>query len=174
VPASASDRLKWAVEVLDVRPADRILEVGCGHGVAVSLVCERLEKGRITAVDRSPKMIEAARRRNAACADRARFVTASIEEAELGGETYDKAFAVHVAALHRPGTAIEVVRERVVPGGAVYLFSQAPSWKRRADAEQLGAELEPVLDGAGFAETRSLVAELDRGFAAAVIARRVG
>jgi hypothetical protein len=34
--------------------------------VAASLVCARLDGGHLTAVDRSPKMIEAARRRNAA------------------------------------------------------------------------------------------------------------
>jgi Methyltransferase domain len=66
VAEKASDRIAWAVEILDVGPDDRILEVGCGHGVAVSLVCEHLDRGRITAVDRSPKMIEMARTRNRA------------------------------------------------------------------------------------------------------------
>jgi ubiquinone/menaquinone biosynthesis C-methylase UbiE len=100
------------------RPDDRILEVGCGHGVAISLVCERLGGGRITALDRSPKMIAAARKRNRACVDRARFITSSLEDAELGDETYDKVFAVHVAALHKPGRPLDVVRERLGSAGA--------------------------------------------------------
>src|SRR5437867_904576 len=91
VAAKPSERLLWAVEVLNVEPADRILEVGCGHGVAVSLVCDRLDNGRITAVDRSPKMIDAAEKRNREHAGKVRFVTTSIERADLGDEAYDKA-----------------------------------------------------------------------------------
>jgi hypothetical protein len=30
----AADRLVWTVETMDVQPADRLLEIGCGHGVA--------------------------------------------------------------------------------------------------------------------------------------------
>jgi SAM-dependent methyltransferase len=171
VMARASDRLVWAVDVLDVAPDDRILEVGCGHGVAVSLVCERLEGGHITAVDRSPKMIAAARKRNRGCADKASFITASLEHADLGDEAYDKVFAVHVAPLHRPGKALDVVRERLVPGGSFYLFSQAPGWTELDDASGFGEELREGLDGSGFAVEEVLAEEVGSGFVAAVVAR---
>jgi ubiquinone/menaquinone biosynthesis C-methylase UbiE len=170
----ASARLRWAVDVLDVAPDDRILEVGCGHGVAVSLVCERLTDGRITAVDRSEKMIAAARKRNRDHAGKARFITARLEDADLGDERFDKAFAVHVADLHEPGPVLEIVRRRLVPDGRLYLFSQAPGWKTAKQAEEFAAELGTALEGAGFRVDRRLVGDLPNGPAAAVIARAGG
>ena len=168
---NASNRLLWAVEALGVAPDDRILEVGCGHGVAVSLVCQRLGGGRITAVDRSPKMIEVAKRRNRGHARKARFVAASFEEADLGDEVYDKVFAVHVAALHARGEALDIVRRRLAPGGRLYLFSQAPGWKKSPQAEGFGAALAGVLEEASFKVEETLVKDFGTGFAAAVIAR---
>ena len=81
-----SERLRAVVDQLDIRPDDRVLEIGCGHGVAATLVCERLEGGHPTAVDRSPKMIEAATRRSAANieAGKAEFLVTTLEELGLG------------------------------------------------------------------------------------------
>jgi len=95
----ASERFVWAVDTLKVRPADRLLEVGCGHGVAVSLVCERLTTGTITAIDRSPKMIEMATRRNREHVEAGRAVleTVALEDADLGDRRFDKVFAFNVA-----------------------------------------------------------------------------
>ena len=52
------DRIRWAVETLDVEPGDRVLEIGGGPGVAASLVCERLGGGNLLLIDRSATAIE--------------------------------------------------------------------------------------------------------------------
>jgi predicted TPR repeat methyltransferase len=54
-----SDRLAWAVDVLDVARHDRILEVGCGHAWP-SRSSASASTGS-NGLDRSPKMIEMAR-----------------------------------------------------------------------------------------------------------------
>jgi ubiquinone/menaquinone biosynthesis C-methylase UbiE len=86
-----SERLRAIVDQLDVQPNDRVLEVGCGHGVAATFVCERLDGGRLTAIDRSAKMIEAARRHNAAYveAGKAELIVASLEELDVGERCFD-------------------------------------------------------------------------------------
>src|SRR5688500_4483173 len=110
-----SARLMWAVETLAVKPSDRLLEIGCGHGVAVSLVCARLDGGSIVAIDRSPTMSDMARRRNAAhvAAGTASFQAVSLHEADLGGARFDTVFAIRVGAFTRgrPTRELAVVRE---------------------------------------------------------------
>jgi trans-aconitate methyltransferase len=61
-----SEPLRAVVDELRIRPRDRVLEIGCGHGVAAAMVYERRDGGRLTAIDRSPRMVETAARRNAA------------------------------------------------------------------------------------------------------------
>jgi ubiquinone/menaquinone biosynthesis C-methylase UbiE len=125
-----SERLRSVVEQLDIRPDDRVLEIGCGHGVAATLVCERLEGGHLTAVDRSAKMIQAATRRNAAYieAGRAEFLVASLEDLDLGDRRFDKIFAARVGLFHRhPERARSIVERWLAPGGAVFVFFDPPS-----------------------------------------------
>ena len=124
-----SERLRSIVESLDVRPGDRVLEIGCGHGVAATLVCERLGEGRLTAVDRSAKMIEAATRRNAehVASGRAEFLVASLEELDLGERRFDTVFAVRVGLFHRdPDRARSLAERWLAPGGQVRAFFDEP------------------------------------------------
>jgi ubiquinone/menaquinone biosynthesis C-methylase UbiE len=130
-----NDRLRSVVEQLDIRPDDRVLEIGCGHGVAATLVCERLAGGHLTAVDRSPKMIEAATRRNAAyvAAGKAEFLVATLEDLDLGDRRFDKIFAIRVGLFHRePDRARRLVERWLVPGGTVSAFFDSPSGRSAA------------------------------------------
>jgi ubiquinone/menaquinone biosynthesis C-methylase UbiE len=125
-----TDRLQRVVDQLDIGPDDRVLEIGCGHGVAATLVCERLDEGRLTAVDRSPKMIEAATRRNAAYVDSgtAEFLVASLEDLDLGDRRFDTVFAVRVGLFHRePERARSLVEAWLAPGGEVFAFFDPPA-----------------------------------------------
>ena len=125
-----SERLRSVVERLHVRPGDRVLEIGCGHGVASTYVCERLDGGRLTAVDRSAKMIEAARRRNAACvrAGTAEFLVARLEALDLGDRRFDKVFAVRVGLFHRePDRARGLAERWLAPGGVLLTAFDPPA-----------------------------------------------
>ncbi len=125
-----SERLRKVVEKLDVRPDDRILEIGCGHGVAAALVCERLERGHLTAIDRSAKMIEAATRRNASHleAGKAEFIACDLEGFDPEDRRFDKVFAVRVGLFHRePERARSIAERWLAPGGALFVFFDEPT-----------------------------------------------
>jgi ubiquinone/menaquinone biosynthesis C-methylase UbiE len=124
-----SERLRAIFEQLGIRPGDRVLEIGCGHGVAATFVCERLDGGRLTAVDRSPKMIEAASRRNAAYVEAgiAEFLVAELEDLDLGDRRFEKIFAVRVGLFYRDSDrARALVEPWLAPGGAVFAFFDPP------------------------------------------------
>ncbi|AFL53548.1 SAM-dependent methyltransferase [Sinorhizobium fredii] len=127
----ADDRIGWAVEMLAPKPAERILEIGCGHGVAATMVCDRLIDGRMLAIDRSAAMIEAARRRNAAfvAAGRAEFQVAELARADFGNAVFDKVFALRVGIFARgnPERELSVLRRHLAPQGRLFLFHDEPT-----------------------------------------------
>ncbi len=124
-----SERLRHVVEQMNVGPDDRVLEIGCGHGVAAALVCERLGRGHLTAIDRSEKMVRAATRRNAAHVEavKAEFLVADLEDFDPGDRRFDKVFAVRVGLFHRePGRARGMVERWLAPGGDLFVFYDQP------------------------------------------------
>jgi SAM-dependent methyltransferase len=176
VAGKASERFVWAVDTLEVRPADRLLEVGCGHGVAVSLVCERLTTGTITAIDRSRKMIEMATRRNREHVDagRALFEAIALEDADLGDRRFDKVFAFNVAPFWQQSErALGAVREHLTRDGAVYIFWDARHFAPEG-ARDLGNELADRLREGGFSVDRVLVEDLRPVPAVCVMGRPQG
>ncbi len=139
-----AERLWWAVETLGVMPGDRVLEVGCGHGAAVELVCERLGDGRITAIDRSGVMVAAAVRRNRANIAAGKAV---ILKADTATGEYDKVFAVNVSGFWTSPRPAAMVRPLLAPGGRLFVFHQPPTPGRH---RQVLGQAREVLAAQGF------------------------
>lgn len=170
--ARTPDRIGWAVERLDPAAADELLEIGCGNGAAVALICPRLECGRITAIDRSATAIATATKRNAAhiASGKAVFLATELACFESSAHSFDKAFAVNVNVFWlRPTAELRVLARVLKPGGALCLAFQPPNESQldsiaTACAERLAAQ--------GFVAVRTVRDRFESGSAVCVHALR--
>ncbi|PZG84049.1 hypothetical protein C1I97_34295 [Streptomyces sp. NTH33] len=135
VGMAVPERIRQAIAALDVRPSDRLLEIGCGGGVAVALVCPLLTTGTITAVDRSATATSRAVRRNedAVRNGRVRIATTAFTEsgltaAGLSDRRFDKIFAINVNLFWTgPARAeLALAADLLASGGALYAFYEPP------------------------------------------------
>jgi cyclopropane fatty-acyl-phospholipid synthase-like methyltransferase len=129
------ERLVTAVELLDVQPEDHILEIGCGRGVAAELICQRLNGGRLLALDRSGNAIAAASERNAKSVAKgeAQFVTASVGDIDpIALGKFDKVFAVNLNVFwtHPAQRELRLISKLIGPGGKVLLCYVPPGTEK--------------------------------------------
>ncbi|MCB0895544.1 MAG: class I SAM-dependent methyltransferase, partial [Nocardioidaceae bacterium] len=104
-------------------------EIGCGPGAGAELICARLQTGKLFAIDRSESGVDRTKRRNKKYVDAGRLTVRQIDLATLRVpvKRLNKVFAFNVNLFWVRACADEValLHERVVPGGAVYLFYEA-------------------------------------------------
>jgi trans-aconitate methyltransferase len=122
-------RIRWAVDTMDVQPTDSILEIGCGPGAGAELICQRLQTGKLFAIDRSESGVDRTKRRCKQYVDSGRLTVRQIDLATLRVpvKRLNKVFAFNVNLFWVRDCADEValLHERVLPGGAVYLFYES-------------------------------------------------
>jgi cyclopropane fatty-acyl-phospholipid synthase-like methyltransferase len=156
-PRVVPDRIRWAVETLDVGPGDRLLEIGGGPGVAASLVCERLDGGNLLLIDRSATAIERTRRRNAehVASGRLTLETVDVADFDPGTARFDKVFAVNVNVFWTTPATEELARIRraLERDGRLFLFYTTPSAGR---ARQVLGRVVDALRANGFAEPKQV------------------
>lgn len=135
MPAEISARLARIVEALPLRPDMRVLEIGCGPGVAARSVAARLSTGHVLAIDRSPKAIQLLTSGSQAelASGRLGARIAAIEDFALadGEQPFDLVFAIRVGALdgRHSTTGIQAL-ERIVavttPTGRLFIDGGDP------------------------------------------------
>jgi SAM-dependent methyltransferase len=156
-------RSRWVVSLLDLQPTDRVLEIGFGPGVGIAEVARRA--GRVYGVDHSAVMVRQASRRNAAAvrAGRVSLVAASVDRLPDFGEPLDVVFGVNTVGFWpSPAERLVELRGLLRPGGRIALASQPRCPGATAETTAAaGRELEELLRGAGFAEVRTEILDLD-------------
>lgn len=55
----------WAIDLLEIQDADKVLEIGFGPGVAIQMLASRASAGLVVGVDSSEVMVQQASARNA-------------------------------------------------------------------------------------------------------------
>ena len=138
--APIPERIAWAVDLLgDAAPAT-LLEVGCGNGVAMALVCERTDAARVTGLDRSAAAIARARSRLARhlASGRASLVHGALEDG-VAGERFARVLAINVNLYWtQPDAAFDATRALLAPGGSLQLVYEPPSGRLATLERQLG------------------------------------
>lgn len=123
------ERYVRAVDILDVQPGEVILEIGCGYGHSIPLICEKLSSGRLTAIDRSEKMSEAAITSHGEFVESGR-VDISHQDLLDGLQPtghFDKIFLFNINVFWMdPKAELAEVRRLLKPSGKFFLFHQPP------------------------------------------------
>ena len=112
--------VEWTVSLLDIEPADHVLEVGFGPGVGIGCAARCATSGRVFGIDRSPTMVEVARRRNRdeIAGGRVDLREGDAMHLPYANESFDKAFSVHCIYFWKePIRTLEELRRVLVPGG---------------------------------------------------------
>lgn len=136
------DRIAWALERLAPASGERVLEIGCGRGVAAGLLSAA--GCQVTGLDRSAGAIAAAKARS----PHAAFVCAPLAQAKLEPAVYDAVFAVNVNLFWLEATAgLARVRQLLAPDGRLVLVYEPPSEDR---IEAIAGKLAANLEAAGF------------------------
>lgn len=131
-----SARIVEFVAALPLRRGLRVLEVGCGPGVAARLVAERVAPGFVLGIDRSARAIAQAKSgsRGPLAMGQLGFEQAAIEEFVLapGVAPFDLAFAMRVGALdgrhpELEARALASIAAALTPHGRLFIDGGDPA-----------------------------------------------
>src|SRR4051812_1753750 len=150
-----------AVEWLDLRPGQTVLDVGCGTGLSLPLLAPALgPKGRVVGIEQCPEMIALARERVADAGwGNVTLIEAPVETAQLR-RAADGALLHFVHDVLQEPAAVDNVLAHLKPGARVVVagLKWAPPWALPSNLFVLGAALRSVSSLAGLDAPWALLA----------------
>jgi ubiquinone/menaquinone biosynthesis C-methylase UbiE len=114
----------WVIDLLQVRPGDKVLEVGFGPGVGVQLLTSSASAGYVAGVDPSKEMVAQATTRNKKAIENGRVGLrhGSVASLPFTDNTFDKALAINSIQVWPDAVAgLGEMRRVITPGGKLAL-----------------------------------------------------
>jgi ubiquinone/menaquinone biosynthesis C-methylase UbiE len=172
--ASNRERIEWTISLLDVKPTDRILEIGFGPGVSIEMLSEVASRGLVVGVDHSDVMVRQAGVRNAAAVreGRVEFHVGSVPHLPKLAGSFDKILTINsIHFWNDPVACLAELRRLLKPGGVIAVTLQPRSrGATEADARQNGEEVARYLERAGFSQVRLEIRQMSPVAAACALA----
>jgi ubiquinone/menaquinone biosynthesis C-methylase UbiE len=172
---SNRERNRRTIELLEIQPEDRVLEVGYGPGLAIEWAAERARRGKVVGIDHSDLMRRRAARHNARAieAGLVELHVASMDAMPAFDGPFDKVFAVNVYMFWPdPARALARLAAVMKPGGTIALTFQPRN--RGATNEDTRRGAERIAEGlrvAGFGGVRAEILPMKPVEAVCVLGR---
>lgn len=148
----------WIIDLLDVQPSDKVLEIGFGPGVGIQLLTSSASAGYVAGVDASKEMVTQATTRNKKAIEcgRVDLRHGSVASLPFADNTFDKALAINSMQVWPDAVAgLREMRRAIKRGGEIALgFTPNSGQPNTGFAETFAA--------AGFAKAH--VVERDKNF----------
>jgi ubiquinone/menaquinone biosynthesis C-methylase UbiE len=160
---------EWTISLLDVRPADWVLDLGCGSGMAIQLLSAATTSRFVAGVDYSSVMVRQARRRNAAeiRAGRVVILHGDVSALPFPNGAFDRVTAVETFYFWPdPVACLQQARRVLRPGGRAAITMEMskednPTTHKAADTAAAygftiyaATEMEHLLRRAGFSRAQ--------------------
>lgn len=162
---SNRQRIRWTIDLLDLRKSDRVLEVGFGPGLGLKWAARHVKSGMLFGVDHSATMTAKAGRRNRTTVRRGnlQLFKGTIDDLPADVTGLDKIYSVNVVQFLGDQTAaFKSLSARLKPGGLIAMtFMPRNKGASGADAEAMAETVEAAMREAGLkgVETKWLPTE---------------
>ncbi len=132
---------EWTVQLLDIHPANTILEVGFGAGRGIKLTAAQASNGCVVGIDLSEQMVRSATRRNAAAvkAGHVALFQGTITALPFEDEQFDKIMTIHTLYFwpkpHESSPALHELCRVLKPGGRLVITLSTGKVNERGEVE---------------------------------------